>query len=38
MEEILPADILMVEGNGIKIDESSLTGESDTMNKKPYEK
>ena len=36
--EILPADILMVEGNGIKIDESSLTGESDTMNKKPYEK
>ena len=36
--EILPADILMVEGNGIKIDESSLTGESDAMNKKPYEK
>ena len=36
--EILPADILLVEGNGIKIDESSLTGESDTMNKKPYEK
>ncbi len=36
--EILPADILMVEGNGIKIDESSLTGESDAMNKKPFEK
>ena len=36
--EILPADILMVEGNGIKIDESSLTGESDAMNKNPYEK
>ncbi|MBP3801323.1 MAG: cation-translocating P-type ATPase [Clostridia bacterium] len=36
--EILPADILMVEGNGIKIDESSLTGESDAMTKKPFEK
>ena len=36
--EILPADMLMVEGNGIKIDESSLTGESNAVSKKPYEK
>ena len=36
--EILPADMLMVEGNGIKIDESSLTGESNAVNKKPFEK
>jgi Ca2+ transporting ATPase len=36
--EILPADLLLVEGNGIKIDESSLTGESNAVSKKPYEK
>ena len=36
--EILPADMLMVEGNGIKIDESSLTGESNAVAKKPFEK
>ena len=36
--EILPADLLLVEGNGIKMDESALTGESDSVSKKTYEK
>ena len=28
--DILPSDLILIEGNGIKMDESSLTGESDT--------
>ena len=37
MGEIMPADLLLVEGNGIKIDESSLTGESKPVSKERYE-
>ena len=36
--DIMPSDILLIEGNGIKMDESSLTGESDSLRKEPYEK
>ena len=36
--DIMAADLLLVEGNGIKMDESALTGESDAMKKEPYHK
>ena len=36
--DILPADLLLVEGNGIKMDESALTGESETLKKEVFEK
>ncbi len=36
--DILPADLLLIEGNGIKLDESSLTGESEYLKKETFEK
>jgi len=36
--EIMAADILLIEGNGIRMDESALTGESDAMKKEKYER
>ena len=36
--DILPADLLLIEGNGIKLDESSLTGESEALKKENYDK
>ena len=36
--DIMAADLLLIEGNGIKMDESALTGESDPMKKEPYQK
>ena len=35
--DILPADLLLIEGNGIKLDESSLTGESEALKKENYD-
>ena len=34
--DIMAADCLLVEGNGVKMDESALTGESDAMKKEPF--
>ena len=36
--DIMAADVLLIEGNGIKMDESALTGESDAMKKEVYDK
>ena len=36
--DIMAADVLLIEGNGIKMDESALTGESDAMKKEKYDK
>ena len=36
--DICAADLLLVEGNGIKMDESALTGESDAVKKEIYDK
>ena len=36
--DIMVADILLIEGNGIKMDESALTGESDAMKKEKFDK
>ena len=35
--ETIPADLLLIEGNGLKVDESSLTGESKLVTKETYE-
>ena len=34
----MAADVILIEGNGIKMDESALTGESDAMKKEKFEK
>ena len=36
--DILPADLLLIEGSGLRLDESSLTGESEPLKKENYEK
>ena len=36
--DIMPIDIILIEVNGIKMDESCLTGERDSLRKKLYEK
>ena len=37
MGEVISADLLLIEGNGIKIDESILTGENKPVSKEKYE-
>jgi len=36
--DIMAADVLLIEGNGIKMDESALTGESDAMKKEKFDR
>ena len=36
--DICAADLFLIEGNGIKMDESALTGESDAVKKETYDK
>ena len=35
--DVIPADLLVLESNGLKMDESSLTGESNSVSKETYE-
>ena len=34
--EIVPADLIILKANNLKVDESSLTGESEAISKEPY--
>ena len=36
--DIMAVDILLIEGNGIKMGESALKGESDSMKKEKFDK
>ena len=36
--DVMPCDIFLFEGNGVKMDESALTGESDAMKKEEFNK
>ena len=36
--DIIPADLLLIEGNGIKVEENSITGDSYPVNKEPFHK